>query len=376
MQLDGEAVRGFPRSRPGPDPVGPRLSRRDALLAGCGTAALAAAAGALAGCGTGGAHSGATPAPSGATETTLAVAIGGMNGGALPIWMADHFGYFGAEGLKVAISNAPHGSEPMGWLNTGKARFITIALDLIIWDLQCCSAAREAGEHADAAYVAAAYDVPVFSVIGAGSIRTMVDLRGKPVFVVGGPESAAHYALRLALQAHGMSTADVRVIAASGSTRDVFQKLKAGQVPATVLPPPMSIRALQQGFHLLADAGTLGKPYPQGWLAVDRRWAAAHRETVVRFLRAYARGLEAAKRNPAAAVQAVGTYGGVGQPEVARLTYRAYAAHFLATPYPPVDAVAAALQQLTLTYPAAAARLRSARPASFIDTQYLQAAGV
>ena len=321
----------------------------------------------------GGASSASTarPTPNGSASGSLTISYGGTNAGALPLWLAEQLGYFHGEGLRVTLVDAPWNTHPLTRLDAGTVHFVTISMDLLEWDTSCCTAV---GKHANAVYLAAAYAVPVFSVLSANAIPSMAALRGKKIGVPGELASAAHYALQTALAAHGLSLADVTPVNGSDA-KTYFQDLQQGTLQAAVLPPPMSIRSAQKGLRVLADCSVYGKPYPSAWFATDRGFAAKHPTTVTKVMRAWLRGLQAAQRSPQQAVTAVSNVGGVGQPHVALATYRAYAPLLLKKPYPPLAGVRAALSFLARNYPNDAATLRSVAPASFVDTSFLRQVG-
>jgi NitT/TauT family transport system substrate-binding protein len=335
-----------------------RWSRRGLLAA----AAVAAAGGVAA-------LRAAAPAASAGGPVALTAAYGGVNPAAVPLWLADRLGYFRAAGLRVTLQDAPWNTEPLRGLDAGAFRFVTISMDLLEWDLSCCSAR---GRRADAVYVAAAVAVPVFDVLGGPEVRTLADLRGRTVGVAGEPASAAHFALRTALARVGLSLREVRVVEGQPS-KTYFQRLKAGTLDAAVLPPPMSIRSVELGYHLLADAGRYGVPYPSAWLATDRGFAARQPEVVRRFVRAYVQGLQAMRQRPSEAVAAIGEVGGVGQPAVARATYEAFARYLLPRAEPPLAGVRNALAFLAENYPSEAPLLRRADPRRFVDASFLPA---
>ncbi len=92
-----------------------------------------------------------------------------------------------------------------------------------------------------------------YSVLVAPDVKTPQDLKGK---IVTGTRTgaSADTALRLYLQRHGLvPDKDVIFISVADSQQGRFNALVRGVVAGTVLPPPYSTVAKQQGFRELAD---------------------------------------------------------------------------------------------------------------------------
>jgi ABC-type nitrate/sulfonate/bicarbonate transport system substrate-binding protein len=346
------------RWRFGDQGSGPVPWRRRGLLA----AALVAA---------GGAVLARTPAPVAARRAALPLTVlyGGSDLGALPIWLAGRLGYFGAEGLAVRAVRLPWDAvpTPMTRLTLGQAEFVTISMDMLEADLDCCAASST---RADGVYVAAALPVPVFSLLAGRGTRGVADLRGRTVGVAGEAASAAHYDLDVVLRHAGVAPSAVHLRNGLPS-QEVFRLMRAGRLAAAMLPPPQSIRALGLGFVALAEAAVYRQPYPSAWLACDRRWAAAHPAVTVRFLRAFMAGLRAVRAEPTAAVAAVAAALGLAQRDLAKASYRACLPFFAARPFPPLQGVRAALEMIAVHHPQVGAAARAADPARFVDDHWL-----
>lgn len=347
-----------------------RIARRRLLATGVVVAATAGAASLILPARPSLAAAPRAVAAPGPRKPPIGVVYGGADIGALPIWLADRLGYFRDEGLDVRLTKVPWNAHPsaMTRLNNGDAQFITISMDMLEADFDCCEAATTRG---NAVYVAAAVPVPVFSLLGARGVRDMASLRGKRVAAPGEGASAAHFDLGLALGHAALGLGDIRL--QNGlPANEVLQQLRSGAVAAAMLPPPMSIRAHQMGFALLANPAAYRRPYPSAWLAADRRWLSAHRPIAVAFLRVFVRGLTAARQMPAAATAALAAATGIGQRALAAATYRECAAYFADPPLPPVPGVQSALAMIARYHPTVAAAARAARPASFVDDSVLR----
>ncbi|HZS01512.1 MAG TPA: ABC transporter substrate-binding protein [Chloroflexota bacterium] len=193
---------------------------------------------------------------------------------------AQRLGYFADEGLDVVFEVATHAPTHNRGMAEGR------------WDLTLSSAdtmiARNTRDGADYVLFLNAERGLDVKLIGAPAIRTLSDLRGR---TLAGDPGDSNYDLhrRKILRDHGIRE-DEYQIEIVGSSPARCEALRAGRVVAAMLTPQYYTRALAQGFHVLADAADHVPEYPvcSGW--TRRAWAEAHRDQLVRFIRAFARG--------------------------------------------------------------------------------------
>ncbi len=193
---------------------------------------------------------------------------------------AQHLGYFAAERLQVDHEPAVHAPTHNQGMADGR------------WDVTLSSAdtmiARVTRDGADYMLFLNAERGLDVKLIGAPSVETVDDIRGKRI---AGDPGDSNYDLhrRKILRDHGIpeDAYDVEILGASGARCDA---LLAGRVVAAMLTPQYYERALAAGFHVLADASDHVPEYPvsSGW--ARRVWAEGHRDVLVRFIRAIARG--------------------------------------------------------------------------------------
>ncbi|HEY7060955.1 MAG TPA: ABC transporter substrate-binding protein [Chloroflexota bacterium] len=193
---------------------------------------------------------------------------------------AQHLGYFADEGLEVAFEVATHAPTHNRGMAEGR------------WDLTLSSAdtmiARVTRDGADYVLFLNAERGLDAKLIGAPDVTTLQHIRGR---TIAGDPGDSNYDLhrRKILRDHGIAE-DQYGIEIVGSSPARAEALLAGRVAAAMLTPAHYSRALEQGFHVLADAADHVPEYPvcSGW--TRRAWAESHRDTLVRFIRAFARG--------------------------------------------------------------------------------------
>lgn len=194
---------------------------------------------------------------------------------------AEEQGYFADEGLDVAFERAWHAPTHNQGMASGR------------WDLTLSSAdtmiARTTRDGTDYVVFMNAERGLDVQLIGAPQTHTLQDIVGK---TMAGDPGDSNYDLhrRKILRDHGIFE-DQYGVEIVGATPERFEALMAGKVVAAMLTPAHAGKAVAQGgCRVLADASEHVPEYPvcSGW--TRRQWAHDHRDMLVRFIRAYARG--------------------------------------------------------------------------------------
>src|SRR5262249_7222251 len=126
--------------------------------------------------------------------------------------------------------------------------------------------------------------------VAAPSIASVADLRGQRL--AGDPgDSNFDLHRRKILRDYGLREDDYEV-EIIGSTPARLEALRVRRIVAAMLTPPQSTEAVSLGYRILAAAADHVPEYPvlSGW--TRRAWAEAHRDQLVRFIRAYARATD------------------------------------------------------------------------------------
>jgi NitT/TauT family transport system substrate-binding protein len=147
---------------------------------------------------------------------------------------------------------------------------------------------------------AALHDAPVrivlsdfvgspYAVFAKKTITKIADLKGK-LISIGGPNDITLIYIKPFLASAGLKTSDADFVYAKAAG-DRFAALASGAVDAAILNPPTYFDAIAAGLTDLGDT----KPYAEGipftvWGA-NTAWAAAHRDTLVAFVRDYRRAV-------------------------------------------------------------------------------------
>jgi ABC-type nitrate/sulfonate/bicarbonate transport system substrate-binding protein len=131
---------------------------------------------------------------------------------------------------------------------------------------------------------------PPFDLVAKPEIKSIKDLKGKIVSLGGAKDITRIYMERM-LGPNGLGTNDIDMVFA-GSTGARASALLAGAVDAAILLPPFNFRAEAKGFHSLGLVVDYVNDIPFSATVVNRTWASAHRDIVLRLLQAQQKGID------------------------------------------------------------------------------------
>jgi ABC-type nitrate/sulfonate/bicarbonate transport system substrate-binding protein len=192
-------------------------------------------------------------------------------------------GIFAANGLDVEVMTTPNSTDQMRGLSKGSWPIVSTAFDNVLgWS------AREGAEIVAVTQVAQGITLPIYV---RPEIRHWEELRGKPL-AVDAVDTAYALVLRRLLLAHGleMERGDYQLIP-KGATGHRLDSMIRGETFAGVLNPPWDAKAAAAGMLHFADHREVLPDYPGGVYAVNRLWAAAHRDLLCKFLRVWNQAL-------------------------------------------------------------------------------------
>src|SRR5580658_854422 len=228
------------------------------------------------------------------TPVEVSLAMNAPGSGNWPVYIALAQNFFAAEGLHVTTVMSGSNVATMNLVATGSANFgldgSDIEIESIAHDLPVRIIAPEFGPNP-------------YTVLTAAGITSWQELKGKTV-ALGSPQDVSSLSfLKLAAQQHLQHDDFSIFTSASSSSR--YDALLSGQVAATVLSQPFDILAEEHGFHSLATGSGTLKPWADTSIAVNTKWAAANRATVVHFVRALKAAVQYGYTHKAEAVAAL-----------------------------------------------------------------------
>jgi ABC-type nitrate/sulfonate/bicarbonate transport system substrate-binding protein len=208
----------------------------------------------------------------------------------LPISVAQREDLFRREGLNVqVVIPVPGGSDKMVFdaLNKGWIDVTHIATAFLI---------RAVMNGSDAVAIDAEFRNPIYSLIARPGIKTYADLKGKLIGLAD-EQGSITISMRRLLAKHGLERGTFNVKTEAGTPQRLYCLLHS-DCDAVVLGQPQDLQALARGYSLLGRSDEAVPDLVYTVTAVRRPWAQAHREEVLRYVRAMADAF-AFMRNPA-----------------------------------------------------------------------------
>lgn len=194
---------------------------------------------------------------------------------------AQELGYFKDENLNVEILTSKSSANATQALISGSLDAHVGGPEALVANVQ----------GADIRFVAGGADAPIWDLVTTPDIKTLKDLEGKP-FGISAEASISTVAVKEALAANGVDVDKVNFfVAGNGSAR--FAALTAGTVKGATFGAPDNYKAIDDGMSDFGNLQKLGtRPVTTSVVSVSEEWADSHRETLIRFLRAYQRVID------------------------------------------------------------------------------------
>ncbi|MGD0052356.1 MAG: ABC transporter substrate-binding protein [Vulcanimicrobiaceae bacterium] len=201
----------------------------------------------------------------------------------LPCWVGIEKGFFGRENVTLLLTATPGSVYQFQHLSAGDFDIALTAIDNAIAYDEGQGQAPLPNPADFAAFLG--IDNGFLRLYAQPEIKSYADLRGKAL-AVDALTTGFAFVLRRMLETNGLHDGDY-TFTPIGGTPIRFEKLMAGETPATLLIPPFDLQARAKGYTSLGTADDVIGPY-QGLVAVaSRAWLAANGDAARRFVRGY-----------------------------------------------------------------------------------------
>jgi len=221
-----------------------------------------------------------------AADAPLKVIVfpGGFN---WPIWVAQEKGFFKDDGVAIELTPTPSSVFQLVGLIDGKFDIAITAIDNLIAYREGQGEEPRVGPDLIAVM---GCDHGFLKLVTIPEVKSFADLRGKAVSVDARTTGYAFVLFEL-LDRNGLREPDYTVERAGGVLQR-FQALMEKKHAGTLLLSPFEVQAEAKGFNVLAVAIQVLGEY-QGLVAgVRQSWAEANRESLIGFIRAYAKAVD------------------------------------------------------------------------------------
>jgi NitT/TauT family transport system substrate-binding protein len=205
----------------------------------------------------------------------------------------------------------------------------------------------QAGASAALAATAAGSDVVIIGSTGTVSpfrlmarpeIKNPSDLKGKRAGITTFG-STSDQVVRMALKHFNLEPSKDVALLSFGAQPEVFAALQSGAVQAGALSFPLYAKATQLGMRELVNFGELGIEDINGTVITTRSYIAQQRDIVLRFLRAFTRGMHRYRTDKEFSKKVLAKYGKIHDDDILEGTWQDYAPTLQKTPRPSLKAI-------------------------------------
>ena len=242
--------------------------------------------------------------------------------------------YFEREGLSVELVRVGGSTRIVAALMGGSGQFIHAGEPAVV------PAVARGG---DVVVIAAISRVPQHQLIARPEIKDVKDLKGKTVGITSFGASS-DFILRFALEKHGLDPSKDVSIIQTGGQPEGLAALLAGKIYAQRMSFPLHLKALQLGMRELVDFSALGLEENNGPVITTRSFIAQHRGTVMRFMRAFVRGMHRYKTDKEFSKKVLGKFAQLNDEQILEATWQEYAKNLQRVPRPTLKGIQNVIQ--------------------------------
>lgn len=274
----------------------------------------------------------------------MAVGYSAQAGAFAPIWITKEAGLFRKQGLDVNLIFIPGGPTAAAAMLAGEVQAVAMAGPAVV-------SSNLAGS--DLVMIAGMVNTFAFQIITVKGITSPAQLKGKRIGVNrygAAPDIAARYALRHL----GIAPKDVTILQ-MGEQSTRLAAMKAGQLDAAVVLPPITTMAEKEGMNVILDMSDLGAEYQITGLASSQSFVTQKRPSALKLMRAFVEGIHFYKTRKKESMDIIARYMRINDMEAVGATYDYFASKIVPRkPYPSIKGVKALLELAAKDRPEAA----------------------
>ena len=244
-------------------------------------------------------------------------------------WIAKEAGYFSSEGLDVELIRVGGSTRMVAAMLGGSAPIIQAGASAAL-------AATAAGS--DVVIIGATGTVSPFRLMARPEIKQPSDLKGKKAGITTFG-STSDQVLRIALKQFNLEPNKDVAILSMGAQPEAFAALQSGAVHVVALSYPLYPKAAKLGMRELVNFGQLGVEDINGTVITTRSFIAQQRDTALRFLRAFTRGMHRYRTDKEYSKKILAKYGKITDEEILEGTWQDYAPTLQKSPRPSLKAI-------------------------------------
>lgn len=244
----------------------------------------------------------------------LRIATCAVSGGFVHLYTALDYGLFDKYGIKMEHIYIRGSSSSLAALAADEIQFLYCAADATMPAL---------ATGIDAKLVAAPLVKLPYVLVTRKEIRRIEDLKGKALGVTRPGDLSARLS-RAVLKKFNL-TDEVMIRPIGGSQNERFQAMAANVVQGIVVPPPLDVRAKNEGYNVLYRLIDLDLPFIYSSVHASSRTLREKPEVVQRVVAAFAEAIHFVEKNPEKAKASISKAMRVKDEEALRVSYNVFA---------------------------------------------------
>ena len=293
----------------------------------------------------------------GHTKERINIIYPSISGLVLGLWVTKDAGIFDKHGLDANLIYIQSASAVMQAMLGGEASIVLAGGSPVV-DLGL--------EGGDEVFIGGVGIVPAFYVMTVPEIRSVEDLKNKPVGVTRFG-SSSDFTMRRVLKKHGLEPVrDVPIIQIGGGMQGMAAALLKRAIFAAPFSPPTNLDVEKGGGKLLVDMGKAGISFPHVSVITTRAYIKKNRAVVLAMLRAYSEGVKSMVSDKTLSLNVLRKYTRSKDSEVLEATYRFALDYIVRVPYPTRDGIVEILRESKNP------KAKDAKPEQFIDDSLIR----
>ena len=228
------------------------------------------------------------------------------------LYVAQEMGLFRKYGLDVNLSYTAGAAQVIQTMMAGENQIATAGGSGVV-------DADLAG--ADLVAVAGMVNMPAFYIVVQPEIKSIQDLRGKPVGVTRFG-SSTDFTMRYILKKAGLEPDKDVPLLQMGGQPELAAGIEARRIFAAPMTPPALQKTLKAGARIQIPPKTIGLSFPHVGIVVRKTYFAAHRQVVKNFISGYSEGVAMLQKDKDGSKKAIAKFLQTTDPEVLEASWQ------------------------------------------------------
>ena len=228
------------------------------------------------------------------------------------LYVAQEMGLFRKYGLDVNLSYTAGAAQVIQTMMAGENQIATAGGSGVV-------DADFAG--ADLVAVAGMVNMPAFYIVVQPEIKSIQELRGKPVGITRFG-SSTDFTMRYILKKAGLEPDKDVPLLQLGGQPELAAGIEARRIFAAPMTPPALQKTLKAGARIQIPPKTIGLSFPHVGIVVRKTYLAARRQVVKNFIAGYSEGVAMLQKDKEGSKKAIAKFLHTDDPEVLEASWQ------------------------------------------------------